>query len=182
MSHASCTSGFSSLERFEFLGDSILDHLVVRNFQLQKDELSHVEMHLLRAALVNADLLAFLCMEWAVEQERIDITELELTFTQRTTTVKLPLWRFMRHEAPRIGVVQVETAKRYASLRDEINTAIESGPSYPWALLARLQAMKFYSVGQSQPWIPIPMWFPSTGRILTRVAGYGRKLDWCCMD
>ena len=73
MSHASCVTGSGSLERFEFLGDSILDHLVVR--RLQEHDLSHAKMHLLRTALVNADFLAFLCMEWSVEQEKTDIVE-----------------------------------------------------------------------------------------------------------
>jgi dsRNA-specific ribonuclease len=152
MSHASCITGSGSLERFEFLGDSILDYLVVRNFQSQTSKkLSHIQMHLLRTALVNADYLAFLCMEWAVEQERTDIVEVERMtdadtgLLKQDTMVSLSLWRFMRHHAPQVGIVQVTTAKRHAELRYEINAAIASGHSYPWALLAKLQAQKFYS-------------------------------------
>jgi dsRNA-specific ribonuclease len=51
----------------------------------------------------------------------------------------------MRHMSPKLGAVQVSTAKRHAQLRDEINIAIQQGTHYPWALLAKLQAQKFYS-------------------------------------
>jgi dsRNA-specific ribonuclease len=51
----------------------------------------------------------------------------------------------MRHMSPKLGAVQVRTAKRHAELREEINEAIQLGTHYPWALLAKLQAQKFYS-------------------------------------
>lgn len=148
MTHASCNIGTGSYERLEFLGDSILDRIVVGALEQQDVELTHVQMHLFRTALVNADFLAFLCMESAVEQERTDLVATSQntpTLSERTSIVSLPLWRFIRHHSPKLGAVQIETSKRYAELRDEINGAIGSGSHYPWALLARLQALKFYS-------------------------------------
>lgn len=140
-------TGSSSLERMEFLGDSILDHLVVKNLTMYN--LSHIQMHLLRTALVNADFLAFLCMEWSVEQDRVEIIEQdidrELKLIPQTTKLAIPLWKFMRHSSPKLGSVQLETTKRHASLRQDISTAITSGSNYPWALLAKLEAYKFYS-------------------------------------
>jgi hypothetical protein len=59
MTHASSKSGSQSLERLEFLGDAVLDYIVVTTMY-QKAELSHVEMHHLRTSLVNADFLAFI--------------------------------------------------------------------------------------------------------------------------
>jgi len=47
--------------------------------------------------------------------------------------------------SPKIGSVQIMTAKRYGKLRGEIKNTIDNGIYYPWALLARLQAHKFYS-------------------------------------
>ncbi|KAG0646281.1 ATP-dependent helicase DCL-2 [Hyphodiscus hymeniophilus] len=154
MTHASSTTGSQSLERLEFLGDSILDNIVVSAMWKQEPDLSHFQMHLLRTVLVNADFLAFVCMEWAVEQERSDLVEvsplrqkggLASQFQEVSTTASIPLWRFMRHMSPRLGEVQAATARHHAELRDEINDAIHSGTHYPWALLARLQAPKFYS-------------------------------------
>jgi dsRNA-specific ribonuclease len=149
MTHASCNTGTGSYERLEFLGDSILDRLVVGALENQNVELSHVQMHLFRTALVNANFLAFLCLEWAIAQERTDLVATTSQDTPqlsaRISSVPLPLWRFMRHHSPKVGTVQIETSKRHAELRDEINAAICSGACYPWALLARLQALKFYS-------------------------------------
>jgi dsRNA-specific ribonuclease len=79
MTHASSTSGSQSLERLEFLGDSILDNIVVIAMYGQEPQLSHFQMHLLRTVLVNADFLAFIGMEWAVEQEIIDLVEASTT-------------------------------------------------------------------------------------------------------
>jgi dsRNA-specific ribonuclease len=154
MTHASNTMGTQSLERLEFLGDSILDNIVVTEMWRQQPELSHFQMHLLRTALVNADFLAFVCMEWATQQEKTDLVEVKTTdengeivcrFKAVSTKVLLPLWRFMRHMSPKLGAVQVATAKRHAELRGEINEAIQRGMYYPWALLAKMQAQKFYS-------------------------------------
>lgn len=47
--------------------------------------------------------------------------------------------------SPKLGAVQVVTAKLHAELRHQINDSIQHGSHYPWALLAKLQAHKFYS-------------------------------------
>lgn len=145
MTHASYNSG-SSLERLEFLGDSVLDYIIVT--EMQKYELTHVQMHLLRTALVNADFLAFICMEWSTSQESVHLitpSDKTIPITASTTTNELPLWRFMRHASPKIASVQAFTSTRHAELRTQIRDAIERGSLYPWALLVRLEASKFYS-------------------------------------
>jgi dsRNA-specific ribonuclease len=63
MTHASSTTGSESLERFEFLGDSVLDNIIVTALYEHKVKLSHIQMHLLLTALVNAEFFAFTCME-----------------------------------------------------------------------------------------------------------------------
>ncbi|PBP20089.1 RNase3 domain-containing protein [Diplocarpon rosae] len=136
LTHASCSSGSASLERLEFLGDAILDHLVVQ--ALWTYDLSHVKLHLMRTALVNADLLAFLCMEWHTEQEVIDLEN----NTPRPRQVALPLWKFMRHMSPPIGLEQHATAERHSILAPQIRRILATGDHYPWALLARLRAQK----------------------------------------
>jgi dsRNA-specific ribonuclease len=142
MTHASYSTGSGSLEKLEFLGDSILDNIIVT--AMYPYGLSHVQMHLLRTALVNADFLAFICMEWSIEQEVIDL-EGESPPQIKVTSKSLPLWRFMRHMSPKTGLLQVETLEKYTQLRENVKAAIENGTHYPWALLARLEAHKFYS-------------------------------------
>lgn len=153
MTHASYRGGSESLERFEFLGDAILDYIIVTAMYGQEIELSHIQMHHLRTSLVNADILAFMCIEWSIEQEIVDL-ELDTSttdqdesakFTEKVIKVSLPLWRFLRHMSPTLGAVQLATSIRHAELRGLILEAFESGTHYPWALLARLQAQKFFS-------------------------------------
>jgi dsRNA-specific ribonuclease len=152
MTHASHKSGSQSLERFEFLGDAVLDYIAA-NAMYREAELTHIQMHHLRTSLVNADYLAFLCMEWSIEQEVIDLepdtSTLDKnglpTFKEKARKVSLPLWRFLRHASPRLGAVQIATADRYKVLRGQVIEAFETGTQYPWALLARLKAEKFFS-------------------------------------
>lgn len=147
MTHASYNIGLGSLERLEFLGDSILDHIVVTIIYHQAVELSHIDMHYLRTALVNADFLAFLCMEWATTQDAGDVLEDSTTYTFRpaTSTIHLPLWKFMRHTSQEISRAQQKACVHHSTLRDDIYAAVGRGSHYPWALFSRIQAPKFFS-------------------------------------
>jgi dsRNA-specific ribonuclease len=152
MTHASSKSGSQSLERLEFLGDAVLDYIIV-TAMYQKAELSHVDMHHLRTSLVNADYLAFICMEWSIDQEIIDLVpdpsilddDGVPAFKESSKQASLPLWRFLRHSSPKLGAVQHATSSCHAALRSSIIEAFEHGTHYPWALLARLKAQKFFS-------------------------------------
>lgn len=156
MTHGSCHSGGGSLERLEFLGDGILDRIITTTlFRKAGPPLSHFQMHVIRTALVNADFLGFVCMEWATSERRTDVgegdpaagndDEARPAFVAHASRTPLPLWRFLRHHSPRLGAEQVVTAKRHAALREAIRAALETGTRYPWALLAGLQAPKAYS-------------------------------------
>ena len=149
VTHASCNIGSESLERLEFLGDSILDNIVVTAAYAHPAELSNVKLHLLRTALVNADFLAFICMEMSTEQETGEViqhhSEGETTFKTVSKKVSIPLWKFMRHHSPKVGQVQAVADERHAALRKEINESIRSGKCYPWSLLSRVCYEKFYS-------------------------------------
>jgi dsRNA-specific ribonuclease len=154
MTHASSTSGTATLERLEFLGDSVLDNIVTMALFKHASNIPNDKMHLIRTALVNADFLAFLCMEWTIEQEKTSIIEQssatnsdsEPTFSTTSTNISFPLWRFMRcTPAPDFIEVRARTVARHAELRSVISAAIHSGSHYPWALLSRLEAPKYLS-------------------------------------
>ncbi|KAK0674582.1 putative dicer-like protein [Cercophora samala] len=162
----------ASLDRLEFLGDAILDYLVVESLFSLSDPLTGLplensKLHLLRTALVNADILGFLVMEWAVEEERIDAEVIlpdatanpYLPPSRRTssssvtapevnlvsTTAKFPLWSFLRYTSPEMAEAIISTSSRHAALRSEISEALHQGGEYPWSALTRLNAQKFYS-------------------------------------
>ena len=97
--------------------------------------LSHVQMHLLRTAMVNADFLAFICMEWSAMQESTKLitpANKNAPIFEKTEKIEMPLWKFMRHASPKLGFVQAETVKRHSKLRGAIKEAIEHGTHYPW--------------------------------------------------
>lgn len=178
MTHPSCNQPGvrASLDRLEFLGDAVLDYVVVQKlYQAAGGKLENWQLHLMLTALVNADVLGFLVMEWDVKQERVDVVAAAAGGEETTSDeqdeggglsgtggddddgggngsprlvrseVSLPLWSFMRHASADMGVVQRATAQRHAAMRARILEALWEGDRYPWALLARLQANKFYS-------------------------------------
>lgn len=149
LTHSSCPSGHGSLERLEFLGDTVLDNIIVSTINTAEIELTVPEMHLLRTALVNADFLAFTCMSFSISQDSGRVVSEgrgeSMCFKGVTEFVDMPLWKFMRHDSAEIADVERETQRSFLELRESIKAAIEEGDEYPWYLLARLQAKKFYS-------------------------------------
>ncbi|UNI16097.1 Dicer-like protein 2 [Purpureocillium takamizusanense] len=135
-------SGQRSYERLEFLGDAVLDNLIVTRLFTIKPPLPHYQMHLLKTAMVNGDFLSFVVMEHGLRQREHLITR-DLQVVDKD--VALQLWKFMRHNSVAIGLEQDATVQRFESLRGDICATVEHGSRYPWALLARVQAKKFYS-------------------------------------
>ncbi|CAM1509468.1 Fc.00g032070.m01.CDS01 [Cosmosporella sp. VM-42] len=144
MTHASYVADTEqrSLERLEFLGDAVLDNIIVTRLFGEQPPLQNYEMHMLKTAMVNGDFLAFVSLEHGLRRKEAIVNEVG-DLEQKETN--LPLWTFMRHASPAIGLEQGAMETRFQSMRGEIIAALEHGTHYPWALLARLQAKKFYS-------------------------------------
>lgn len=144
MTHASCITDLEqrSLERLEFLGDSVLDMIIVTRLFEATPSIPHGTMHMLKTAMVNGDFLAFINLEQRLRRREPVVDEDGEVAEEQTA---LPLWSFMRHNSPSIGLEEKAMESRFQSLRDELIAAFEHGTHYPWALLARLQAKKFYA-------------------------------------
>lgn len=148
-------------DRLEFIGDAILDFIVVEELYAVDPPLPNWQMHLLRTALVNADILGFLVMEFSYKQLRFDVvradsdTDISIKWGRgkpnlippelTKTEINIPLWSFMRQASSELTIERRATQARHAALREEILAALHTGTHYPWALLARLRAQKFYS-------------------------------------
>ncbi|KAH9908133.1 hypothetical protein F4778DRAFT_464583 [Xylariomycetidae sp. FL2044] len=145
MTHASLDLGLSTgacMERLEFLGDAILDSIIVNSIWSWKHELSQREMHLLRSATVNADVLGFLAMEWTTLLESTAISKEGKTIHTQTA---LPFWKFMRHSSPQVTTAQREAEERHKEEREAVLDAMRHGSEHPWTLLAHLHIPKFFS-------------------------------------
>ena len=147
MSHISDDNAIASYERLEFLGDAILEIIIVTELMAYEDKLSHSLIHLYKTTLVNGDYLSFLALEWKIAQEKRDLKEDPNSgiLNEVESLFYLPLWRFMRYGPFSIGEAQREVERRHELLRYDILHELESGVEYPWALLTRIHANKFYS-------------------------------------
>ena len=135
------------LERLEFLGDALLDNVVVNRLWDVSPPLKHSDLHLLRSALVNRDYIALVALRWSVTRTAWDVRTDTATDTALAveTTRDLPLWRFLRYSSPELGIEAAAAAGRHNLLRAELDAALRHGDTYPWALLARLQAGKYFA-------------------------------------
>ncbi|KAI1136686.1 hypothetical protein F5Y05DRAFT_390571 [Hypoxylon sp. FL0543] len=134
----------SCMERLEFLGDAILDNIVVSVLWACDRQLDQREMHLFRTASVNADLLGFLGMEWTISQAATEISK-DRNKSIIVTQTEIPFWKFMRHVSPEMGKAQREAEERHALEREPILDALQHSQGYPWVQLAHLHIPKFFS-------------------------------------
>ncbi|TLS28969.1 hypothetical protein PpBr36_01803 [Pyricularia pennisetigena] len=145
-------SAGSTLERLEFLGDSVLDFVVVSRLFSVKDPapIEHYNMHLLRTAVVNGEFLGFLAMEWrTAASQRSVVVKTSQGAADKLETVEtpgLPLFGFLRHNASGDWVRDQRMAEeRHVEMAPGIRDALEHGKRYPWDLLARLRISKVHS-------------------------------------
>ena len=135
-----------SYQRLEFLGDAILDFLVSKNLYNQRHRLAEGRMTQLRAALVNADFLAFLCMELTLTEPCCyNPGSIPEDCEPSTLSKSTSWWMFMRHDAPELIKIQASCSERYRILSERIKRGLANDASYPWATLAQLAPPKFYS-------------------------------------
>ncbi|KAH7149878.1 hypothetical protein B0J13DRAFT_277865 [Dactylonectria estremocensis] len=144
MTHGSYAADtrWRSFERLEFLGDAVLDYIIVTKVFNVRPELPHSQLHMIKTAMVNGDFLAFVGLEHGLKDTETIVND---DGSIETKDVTIPLWKFMRHALPAIGIEQAAMSKRFEALGGLIAETLKQGTHYPWALLARLRARKFYS-------------------------------------
>ncbi|KAJ5616526.1 hypothetical protein N7537_001640 [Penicillium hordei] len=148
LTHASCEYDTStqSYQRLEFLGDAVLDMVVMAVIAAHPVEMDQGPMTLLKHSVVNANLLAFFCMELCAPDEPSHMTQFangEVNCVPHYDQIHL--WRFLRSHGPNIKAAREACLERHQGLHIEIRDALEHGSQYPWELFARLRADKFLS-------------------------------------
>jgi dsRNA-specific ribonuclease len=121
LTHPSNIGPGQTYQRLEFIGDAVLDSIVVEALFKSPKQIPHYEMHLMRTALVNADFLAFLAMTVSTEVVRGDISlvgsDNGFVATTTFTTQQTGLWKFMRHSGS-WDMVNIQQKTRELSRRD----------------------------------------------------------------
>ncbi len=137
----------TSYERLEFLGDVCLDIIVSTTSFNHEPPIPTHGLHLIRSAVVNADFLAFLCLNLHESVSRTNFTtgNKPKDVSLVKTSVPVQIWKFIRHASSSIPQAQRAVLTRYESLELPIIESLRNGPCIPWALLARLDAPKFFS-------------------------------------
>ncbi|KAL8908051.1 MAG: hypothetical protein Q9207_001030 [Kuettlingeria erythrocarpa] len=137
----------TSYERLEFLGDVCLDIIVSTTSFNHKPPIATHGLHLIRSAVVNADYLAFLCLNLheSVSRTNFKTGNKPNDVSLVKTSVPIQIWNFIRHASPSIRQAQRAVLTRYDSLELPITESLRNGPRIPWTLLARLDAPKFFS-------------------------------------
>lgn len=127
LTHPSCEHDMrtQSYQRIEFLGDAVLDMAVVTVFAELDQKFPEGKMTMIKHSVVNAGLLAFLCMEMTVDGTG--------------------LWKFLRYNGPAIGAARDASVARHQEMREEILHELKYGSKYPWELFSRLRPDKFMS-------------------------------------
>jgi dsRNA-specific ribonuclease len=149
LTHPSCERDIQteSYQRLEFLGDSVLDYVVVSFLTEHQKQLSQGRMTQIKGALVNVHFLGFLCLAFSHEQkEVISIQEQPgRKFREKIGMEQVYLWQIMRQHNPEIVKMQSACLERYKGLKTEIRHALDKGQTYPWVQLSKLNLDKFYS-------------------------------------
>ncbi|KAG9663479.1 P-loop containing nucleoside triphosphate hydrolase protein, partial [Aureobasidium melanogenum] len=139
LTHSSFSSPEAlSYERLEFLGDAILDQILVPTIFSATPALKNHEMHRMRQALANAHILGICCLELSFPAPRLEPTTTETGEVALQETVHLHhLHDFLRCGAS-IHIQRKAALDRYSPLRTQILEQLEHGHEYPWPDLLRL--------------------------------------------
>ncbi|CAK7275411.1 Dicer-like protein 2 [Sporothrix epigloea] len=153
ITHASLPSNLEGacMERIEFIGDAILDHVIVQTLASVQPPLSHQRMHLLRTTLANYAFLAFTTMMLTISEPAVPMVPTDPLTDVNGSEGTVPLFTkslstFMRHSALReLGIRQQLFAERCSLKKEAIMEQLWTGKKYPWKLLLGLGADKFHS-------------------------------------
>ncbi|KAL0955016.1 hypothetical protein HGRIS_003937 [Hohenbuehelia grisea] len=148
LTHASYQGNARSVsyERMEFLGDSVLDMIVTHFlYHAPGKAYSPGHIHLRRSAMVNAHMLAYICLRTHLTVPVAMPRPVEGDIHLEVDSQSIHLYQCLLHSSHTVLDDQRMTFQRYEKHKDSIEGALFGGNIYPWASLLRLQAPKFLS-------------------------------------
>ncbi|CAI7576621.1 unnamed protein product [Penicillium pancosmium] len=153
LTHASGShDGSQSYNRLEYLGDAVLDIIVVTTMAGLPKKITQGQMTLLKHALTNGNLLAFLCMSLYIEEELEPYSgpgsgsslDSASNHSHPSKPKRIHLYDFLRYNGDITAKSRTASITRYNNHREETTTALQASPQYPWLLLAQMHADKFF--------------------------------------
>ncbi|KAK3675042.1 Dicer-like protein 2 [Recurvomyces mirabilis] len=134
-----------SYERLEFLGDAVLDLIIVPKLYAHERKLKHYEMHNLHEALVNGVFLGYCCMQYSAVQQYNQIVKTQSgKYDVQESARLLHLHDFVRASGHLLHAKQA-SLEVFDRLRVPIADAFAEGKEYPWPDLVAMAPMKFFS-------------------------------------
>ncbi|KAK7040102.1 Dicer-like protein 2 [Paramarasmius palmivorus] len=139
--------GTISYERMEFLGDAVLD-MIVNDYLYRAPgkEYSPGHIYLRKVAIVNGNILAFICLKAALDiNARMPGPDDDGHISVTDEHHIIRLFKCLLHSSTHILEEQDSTWARFRLRHQEIEEALSEGNIFPWAALTQLQAPKFFS-------------------------------------
>ncbi|KAK3117744.1 Dicer-like protein 2 [Teratosphaeriaceae sp. CCFEE 6253] len=133
-----------SYERLEFLGDAVLDLILVPKLHAHSRKLRHFELHSMHEALVNGLFLGYRCMSYGVEQEWSSVVKEGSAYDVKQSKRTLHLHDFLRASG-RLLEAKQDSLDRFETYNNSITGALHAGEEYPWPDLLALKTQKFFS-------------------------------------
>jgi dsRNA-specific ribonuclease len=128
-----------SYERFEFLGDAVLDYIVSKRLYAHESNLPHWKMHGVRTAMVNAAFLTYCMFETTVSEKLTNKTTFQPEVHHRA------LWQFLRSSSSELIAARTVALQQHAEARTTIATALAHDNRFPWHALSLTDPPKFLS-------------------------------------
>ncbi|KAI7240033.1 P-loop containing nucleoside triphosphate hydrolase protein [Hortaea werneckii] len=149
-----------SYERLEFLGDAVLDLIIVPKLFAHPRKLRHWGLHSVHEALVNGLFLGFCCMSYGASQDQYSVTNTAGQKQQEagpqihSSTRKIHLHDFLR-AGGEVMRAKRHAVRAYQQLHYTIDSAFTrtqkgesnhgEGREYPWTQFLALNPPKFLS-------------------------------------
>lgn len=144
ITHPSCESLFPSYQRLEFLGDALLDMVVLDEMFPDPQQLLPTKMHLLKSSVTNGNLLTFLSLGCFIDVENPKVEQVggdTVVFEVTTETRRVNLWEFVDLSHPEMAKARRKCVELYeGGLRENIQAVLDAGMFYPWTELSGFEA------------------------------------------
>lgn len=148
ITHASFPNNTTTLsyERLEFLGDAVLDMILVPRLFKHPRKLKESEMESYKKCLASGRFLSYICMSFSMDETSYDVTM--LTSANGTQAHLSPQPRQIRlcdflRCGEQTATLKRATIESFQHLHPTIHNALYHGLEYPWIELTTLAAPKF---------------------------------------